>query len=134
MVWIENPKVVDSARNSRKGGAWQQDRRNMRSLSMNYRSGEGRAAFLKLLEQSDVLLEASVGGSFARAGLTDELLWQHNPRLVIAHISGYGQTGEASYVSRASFDPIAQAFGCAMRMNGIEGMPSIPAMPSTPSA
>ena len=129
VVWIENPKVVDSARNSRKGGAWQQDRRNMRSLSMNYRSGEGRAAFLKLLEQSDVLLEASVGGSFARAGLTDELLWQHNPRLVIAHISGYGQTGEASYVSRASFDPIAQAFGCAMRMNGIEGMPSIPAMP-----
>ena len=129
VVWIENPKIVDSSRNSRKGGSWQQDRRNMRSLSMNYRSGEGRAAFFRLLEQSDVLIEASVGGSFARAGLTDEVLWEHNPRLVIAHISGYGQTGDPAYVSRASFDPIAQAFGCAMRMNGMEGLPSFPAMP-----
>lgn len=64
VIWIENPKVVDSARTSRKGGAWQQDRRNMRSLAMNYRTAEGREAFLRLLEKTDVLIEASVGGSF----------------------------------------------------------------------
>ena len=129
VVWIENPKVVDSARVARKGGSWQQDRRNMRSLTMNYRSGEGREAFLRLMEKTDVLIEASIGGSFARAGFSDDVLWEQNPRLVIAHISGFGQTGVPEYVNRASYDPIAQAFGCAMRMNGMDGMPSFPAMP-----
>lgn len=129
VIWIENPKVVDSARTSRKGGAWQQDRRNMRSLAMNYRTAEGREAFLKLLEKTDVLIEASVGGSFEKAGYSDQVLWERNPGLIIAHISGYGQTGLPEYVHRASFDPIAQAFGCAMRMNGVDGIPSIPAMP-----
>lgn len=129
VIWIENPKVVDSSRVARKGGSWQQDRRNMRSLTMNYRSGAGREAFLKLISTTDVLIEASVGGSFAKAGLSDEVLWEQNPRLVIAHISGFGQTGDPAYVKRASYDPIAQAFGCTMRMNGMEGMPSFPAMP-----
>lgn len=129
VIWVENPKVVDSARTSRKGGAWQQDRRNMRSLAMNYRTAEGREAFLKLLEKTDVLIEASVGGSFEKAGYSDQVLWERNPGLIIAHISGYGQTGLPEYVHRASFDPIAQAFGCAMRMNGVDGIPSIPAMP-----
>lgn len=129
VIWIENPKVVDSARTSRKGGAWQQDRRNMRSLAMNYRTAEGREAFLRLLEKTDVLIEASVGGSFEKAGYSDRILWERNPGLIIVHISGYGQTGLPEYVHRASFDPIAQAFGCAMRMNGVDGIPSIPAMP-----
>lgn len=129
VIWIENPNIVDSGRVSRKGGSWQQDRRNMRSLSMNYRKGEGRTAFLKLLETTDVFIEASVGGSFDKAGLSDELLWAHNPGLVIVHISGFGQTGLPEYVTRASFDPIAQAFGCVMRMNGIAEQPSVPAMP-----
>lgn len=129
VIWIENPKVVDSARVARKGGAWQQDRRNMRSLAMNYRSGEGREAFLKLIETTDVLIEASVGGSFEKAGLSDQALWERNPGLIITHISGFGQTGDPSYVKRASYDPIAQAFGCAMRMNGMDGIPSMPAMP-----
>lgn len=129
VIWIENPKVVDSARVARKGGAWQQDRRNMRSLAMNYRTGEGREAFLKLIETTDVLIEASVGGSFDKAGLGDQALWERNPGLIIAHISGFGQTGDPAYVKRASYDPIAQAFGCAMRMNGMDGIPSMPAMP-----
>lgn len=129
VIWIENPKVVDSARVARKGGAWQQDRRNMRSLAMNYRSGEGREAFLRLIETTDVLIEASVGGSFDKAGLSDQTFWERNPGLVIVHISGFGQTGDPAYVKRASYDPIAQAFGCTMRMNGVEGIPSMPAMP-----
>ena len=61
----------------------------MRSLAMNYLKGEGRSAFLKLIETADVLIEASVGGRFASKGLGDEKLWEVNPRLVIAHISGY---------------------------------------------
>lgn len=129
VIWIEHPVNIDSARVARKSGAWQQDRRNMRSLAMNFTKDEGKEIFLKLMETTDVLIEASVGGRFAKLGLSDEVLWERNPRLVIAHISGFGQTGIPEYVSRASYDPIAQAFGCAMRMNGLPGQPSMPAMP-----
>ena len=129
VIWIENPKAVDSARVARRSGSWQQDRRNMRSLSMNYVKGEGREAFLKLMESTDVLIEASVGGRFEKIGLSDEALWERNPGLVVVHISGFGQTGDPDYVSRGSYDPIAQAFGCAMRMNGLPDQPSAPAMP-----
>lgn len=76
-----------------------------------------------------MLIEASVGGRYEKLGLSDEALWERNPRLVIVHISGFGQTGDPDYVKRASYDPIAQAFGCVMRMNGMPGQPSAPAMP-----
>lgn len=129
VVWVENPKAVDSSRVARRSGAWQQDRRNMRSLAMNYLRPDGREVFLRLLASADVLIEASVGGRFASLGFGDNVLWERNPRLVVVHISGFGQTGDPAYVSRASYDPIAQAFGCAMRMNGVPGHPSMPAMP-----
>ncbi len=129
VIWIENPRAIDSSRVARRSGAWQQDRRNMRSLSLNYLEPDGREVFLRLIETADVLVEASVGGRFAGLGLTDEVLWERNPGLVVVHISGFGQTGDPAYVSRASYDPIAQAFGCAMRMNGVPGLPSMPAMP-----
>ncbi|MBU4214059.1 MAG: CoA transferase [Actinobacteria bacterium] len=129
VIWVENPATVDPGRTARRSGAWQQDRRNMRSLSLDYVSDEGREVFLRLLETADVLIEASVGGRFARLGLGDSVLWAANPRLVVVHISGFGQTGDERWVRRASYDPIAQAFGCAMRMNGVAGMPSAPAMP-----
>lgn len=129
VIWIENPKAIDSSRVARRSGAWQQDRRNMRSLSLNYMSEDGRDVFLKLLETADVLIEASVGGRFDKIGFSDEVLWESNPGLVIVHISGFGQTGDPRYVTRGSYDPIAQAFGCAMRMNGLPGQASAPAMP-----
>lgn len=128
VIWIENPAVPDMGRFSSFGGSTQQDRRNMRSLALDYLHGDGRAAFLSLIATADVFIEASVGGRFERHGLGDEALWKVNPGLVIAHISGFGQTGDAVYVRRASYDPIAQAFGCTMRMNGIPGHKSVPAM------
>jgi L-carnitine CoA-transferase len=129
VIWVENPSAVDSSRVARRSGSWQQDRRNFRSLSMDYIHDEGREVFLSLLETADVLIEASVGGRFARLGYGDDVLWARNPRLVVVHISGFGQTGDPAFISRASYDPIAQAFGCAMRMNGLPGQPSAPAMP-----
>ncbi|MCI1963139.1 MAG: CoA transferase [Ancrocorticia sp.] len=129
VIWLENPHAVDSARVARRSGAWQQDRRNMRSLALDYVSPVGRGAFMKLMATTDVLIEASVGGRMNKLGLSDKALWKVNPGLVIAHISGFGQTGDERYIRRASYDPIAQAFGCAMRMNGMIGQPSAPAMP-----
>lgn len=129
VIWIEHPTNIDAGRVARKSGSWQQDRRNMRSLAMNYTKGDGKEVFLKLLETTDVLIEASIGGRYEKMGLSDEVLWERNPKLIIAHISGFGQTGLPEYVTRASYDPIAQAFSGVMRMNGMPGQPSAPAMP-----
>ena len=84
VIWVEHPKVIDSYRVARRSGSWQQDRRNMRSLAMDYRKEEGREVFLRLLETSDVLIEASVGGRYEKLGLSDEALWERNPRLLAA--------------------------------------------------
>lgn len=79
-----------------------------------------------------MLIEASKAGQYDKWGLTDEVLWQANPKLVIAHVSGFGQTGDPAYVSRPSFDPIGQAFGGFAAVNGMpEPEPPYAAKPYT---
>ena len=79
-----------------------------------------------------MLIEASKAGQYDKWGLTDEVLWQANPKLVIAHVSGFGQTGDPAYVSRPSFDPIGQAFSGFAAVNGMpEPEPPYAAKPYT---
>lgn len=130
VVWIENPAAPAMNRVGT-GNSWQQDSKNMRNISMNIFNGEGKEIFLTMLKDTDVFIEASKGGQYNRFGLSDEVLWEQNPRLVIVHISGFGQTGEPDFVKRPSYDPIAQAFGGYMDMNGFPGMPSMPTNPLT---
>lgn len=68
-----------------------------------------------------MFIESSKGGTYAKWGLTDEVLWSWNPRLVIAHFSGYGQSGDPDYVNRGCYDPVCQAFSCYMYMQGFGG-------------
>ena len=63
-------------------------------------------------------MESSKPGSYTKWGLTDEAVLQANPKLVIAHVSGYGQTGHQDYLGRASYDMIGQAFGGLMYQTG----------------
>lgn len=116
VIQLENPKNPDfSHGNGLPGWQGESHRRNMRDITLDVTKPKGREAFLKLMADTDIFIESSKGGQWAAWGLTDETLWEVNPALVIAHISGYGQTGLESYISRASFDPIAQAFsGIAM--------------------
>src|SRR5699024_3743493 len=113
------------------GGGWaiEQDRRNQRTISLNIPDPEGKEVFLKMIEKTDIFLETSRGGQYSNWGLTDEKLWEHNPKLIIVHISGFGQEGDETYVNRASYDPIAQAFGGLMEINGFPDRPPIPAFP-----
>lgn len=129
VVWVENPGAVDVTR-------WmkylmEQDRRNQRSISLDIPSPEGRKVFFRLIKDADIFIESSKGGQYERWGLTDEVLWEQNPALVIAHISGFGQSGDKNYVKRPSFDPIAQAFSGHMMLNGYPDRPPIPSHPVT---
>lgn len=98
--------------------SWSMERRNQRSMTLNIPTPEGREVLFRLLADADILVESSRGGTWEKWGLTDEVLWEVNPKLVIVHISGFGLTGDPAYLRRASFDSIGQAFSGYMAING----------------
>jgi crotonobetainyl-CoA:carnitine CoA-transferase CaiB-like acyl-CoA transferase len=67
--------------------------RNKKSLTLNLKLDEGKAAFLRLVETADVLLEGFRPGVMDRLGLGYEALKDINPRLIYCSLSGYGQDG-----------------------------------------
>jgi len=117
VIQIESTLAPDMLRSI--GDMWTTEHRNNRTIALNIRSAEGEEVLRKLLAQSDVLVESSKGGTWDGWGLSDERLWQLNPALVIAHVSGYGQSGVPEYVKRGSFDPIGQAFSGYLAVNGM---------------
>jgi crotonobetainyl-CoA:carnitine CoA-transferase CaiB-like acyl-CoA transferase len=93
---------------------------------------EGRALFLRLVRDRDIWMESSKPGTYAKWGLSDELVLETNPSLVITHVSGYGQSGHADYLGRASYDMIGQAFGGLMHQTGFpDPEPPVRATPYT---
>lgn len=119
VIWIEHYMNQDVQRTGTSYGYNAElDRRNQRTISLNVKSEKGKEIFCKLVADADIFIEGSRGGQWAGWGLSDEYLWENvNPKLVIAHVSGYGQTGLQEYVKRGSYDPTAQAFGGLMYVN-----------------
>lgn len=78
-----------------------------RSIAIDLKHPEGRQVFLDLVKGADALVENFRPGVMGRLGLGAEALRAHNPRLVYASISGYGQQGPAR--ERAAYAMIVQA-------------------------
>jgi len=97
---------------------WIQERRNALYTTLDFSKPEGREVFLKLIKVCDIWMESSKPGSYVKWGLTDDVVLQANAKIVIAHVSGYGQTGHPDYLGRASYDMIGQAFGGLMHQTG----------------
>ncbi|MFE4465581.1 L-carnitine CoA-transferase [Oerskovia sp. NPDC056781] len=121
VVWIENTRTGDSMRDTT--FVKEMERRNQRSISMNPFTEEGREVLFSLVKDADVFIESSKGPTYARRGITDELLWEHNPRLVIVHVSGFGQYGVETRVNRAAYDLTVQAYSGYMAQNGTPEQP-----------
>ncbi|MDR1183234.1 MAG: CoA transferase [Coriobacteriales bacterium] len=117
VIWIESTRALDTNRGKGGMGA-ESERRNMRNISIDITSEEGKEVFRALLTDADIFIESSKGGTYKKWGLADDVLWSWNPRLVIAHFSGYGQSGDPNFVSRGAYDPVTQAFSCLMHLNG----------------
>ncbi len=90
--------------------------RNKRSVVMDLKKPADKHALLALVEQADVLVENYRPGVLDRLGLGWDVLHARNPRLILASISGFGQTGP--YASRGGFDLITQAMSGLMSTNG----------------
>ena len=93
--------------------------RNKRSLTLNLKKPEGRDVFLKLAKNADVVVENFRPDVKDRLRIDYETLKSVNPRIILASISGFGQTGP--YRMRAGFDQIAQGMGGLMWVTGKTG-------------
>src|SRR5690349_6273022 len=69
------------------------DNRNKRSIGLNLSTAEGREVAARLVDRADVFVTNARPGALARAGLDHEAVRARNPRLVYAHINGYGLRG-----------------------------------------
>jgi L-carnitine CoA-transferase len=123
VIHVERPKVGDGYPAMRKA----QERRNLLCASLNLDRPAGRDLFLRLLGAAEMWFESSKPGTYQRFGLDDDTVLKANPRLVIVHVSGFGQTGDPAYVGLASYDPIGQAFGGLASQNGFPE-PASPAL------
>ena len=122
VIKIEAPPGVDPNENmsgDRHGFDMQNLHRNKRSLTLNLKTQEGRAVFLKLVETADVVVENYRPDVKDRLGIGYEALRAVNPRIILASVSGFGQTGP--YRTRAGFDQIAQGMGGLMAITGHPG-------------
>jgi crotonobetainyl-CoA:carnitine CoA-transferase CaiB-like acyl-CoA transferase len=122
VIHVERPKVGDGYPAVRKA----QERRNLLSVSLSLDKPAGREVFLRLLETAELWFESSKPGTYQKFGLDDQAVLKANPRLVVVHVSGFGQYGDPAYVGQASYDPIGQAFSGLMAQNGFPD----PAAPS----
>ena len=88
---------------------WEVVARNKKSVSANLRIAEGQALVRKLIGKADILIENFKPGTMERWGFSPEALLAEQPGLIIARMSGYGQTGP--YSNRAGFGGIGEAMG-----------------------
>lgn len=93
--------------------------RNKKSVTLNLRASRGQATLKQLVQQADVLIENFRPGVLESWGLGPADLWEINPRLIIARVSGYGQTGP--YARRAGFASVGEAMGGLRFINGYPG-------------
>src|SRR5205085_10763171 len=87
--------------------------------TLDLRQERGRELCLRLVERCDVLVENFRPGTLERWGLGPDELRQANAGLVIARLSGYGQTGP--YAGRAGFAAAGEAMGGLRYINGYPG-------------
>ena len=122
VVKIEDPGTGDPmrqwGRSLPKGLSpwWPVIGRNKRSVTLNLRTPEGREIAQKLIDQADVLIENFRPGTLEKWGMGYEALAARNPRLIVARVSGFGQTGP--YAKRAGYGLIGEAMGGLRHVTG----------------
>ena len=98
---------------------WPVQSRNKKCITLNLREPRGQELLLELVRVSDVVTENFRPGTLERWNLGYEQLSAANPGVVLARISGYGQTGP--YAQRAGFASVAEAMGGLRYINGFPG-------------
>jgi crotonobetainyl-CoA:carnitine CoA-transferase CaiB-like acyl-CoA transferase len=111
VVKVESAAFADGSRQSYLpyglSASFAAGHRNKRSLGLDLRQEAGRALFLDLVRQADVLLSNFKPGTMEALGLGAHVLAAANPRLVMADSSAFGPTGP--WAKRLGYGPLVRA-------------------------
>ncbi|MFZ2529290.1 MAG: CoA transferase [Rhodococcus sp. (in: high G+C Gram-positive bacteria)] len=125
VIKIEDPKRPDPLRTWGQGEKdghrffWTVHARNKRCVTLDLRSAQGQDLFRRLVAESDVVVENFRPGTLEGWGLGYDDLAAVNPRIVLARVSGYGQTGPKA--GRAGYASVAEAESGLRHLNGYPG-------------
>jgi len=95
--------------------------RNKKCITLDLRVPKGQEIFKRLVPLVDVVIENFRPGTLKKWKIDYTELSQINPRLILAHVSGFGQYGP--YKERAAFDRIATAFAGQDYITGFPDKP-----------
>ena len=122
VVKVERPGVGDDTRAW--GPPWTANgeatyfvgvNRNKRSVALDLKTADGRAAALRLAARADVVIENFPPGTMERLGLGYEDVTVLNPSVVYASVTGFGRGGGAGL---PGYDLLVQAVGGLMSVTG----------------
>ena len=97
--------------------------RNKESVCIDLKSDEGRAVFLDLVRQADVVFDNFSAGVTERLGIDYATLSAVNPRIITCSVTGFGQTGPDR--QQPAFDQVVQAMGGGMSITGMADGPPV---------
>jgi formyl-CoA transferase len=128
VIKVEPPGAGDPLRTWRvvhKGTSlwWHLMARNKKCVTLNLRAPEGQKIARDLAKRVDVVIENFRPGTLEKWGLGYNDLKNENPKLIMARISGYGQTGP--YSQRPGFAAVAEAFGGLRYVTGEPDRPPV---------
>lgn len=98
--------------------------RNKKSVTLNAKRDEDKAALIGLLESADVFFHNVRMAGMERLGLDYESVKAINPEIVYVHCAGFGKDGE--YAHRQAYDDLIQCasgFAALSEMRGDSGRP-----------
>jgi crotonobetainyl-CoA:carnitine CoA-transferase CaiB-like acyl-CoA transferase len=95
--------------------------RNKRSLSVDLKADEGRAVVERLLGRADVFVQSLRAGAAEELGLGYARVAALQPRLVYCSVTAFGTEGPLK--DRPGYDPLMQAYGGIMSINGHPDQP-----------
>ena len=125
VVKIESPGRADPMRDwgqeSYRGHRlwWTVHARNKRCITLDLRSERGQEILLSLVERTDIVVENFRPGTLERWNIGYDRLAAANPGVILARVSGYGQTGP--YASKAGYASVAEALSGLRYINGFPG-------------
>ena len=132
VIKIEHPQRPDAFRTHgpQKGEIglwWKIVSRNKRCITLDLSQPRGAELFCDLAATADVIVENFRPGTLDRWGIGYETLRGINPKIVLASITGFGQTGP--YRSRPGFGTLAEAMSGFAAITGLaDGPPTLPSM------
>jgi CoA:oxalate CoA-transferase len=128
VIKVERPKAGDIARGNGPhingvSTYFLSLNRGKKSMTLNLASEKGREILLRLVKGADVIVSNYVPGTMEKLGIGYDSVKQHNPGIIYAMCSGFGQNGP--YKNKPAFDVIVQAMGGIISVTGEPGRPPV---------